>query len=301
MSDKSHTERWAYTRLYRGNVFELATRLTRWVGRRGAQWVSRSVAAYYAHTQPAVCEVVRKNLCLLREEPFTTADARSVFRNIATTLADYVAVANMSPAQAMSLCTEHVGLEHLADATRGGRGVVLATGHYGFFEFGAVILSQLGHAVTVATLPEPSDALTQWRADWRSRWNTQTIPVGADPFSSLQVIRAIESGRCMAMLADRPIGERGIVVDLPNGRIPFSISPALLSWMTGCAVLPVLVSRLPGGGYRVTACPPVTARRGTHDNRNAEIARCTREIAAALVGEIRRNPLEWFQFVPVSA
>lgn len=296
---KPHTERWAYRKLYTPEIFSLSSRLYPYLGRPGFQAVARSVAWTYAMTQPHVRGVVRQNLSLLTKEPVTDADAVRVFVNFGATIADYVAVGAMPKEKALGLCDVQEGLEHLNAAKAGGKGVILATGHYSFFEFGSAVLGAMGHQVTIATLPEPSGGLTDWRANWRARWGTKTIPVGDDPFSSLQVIRAIESGDCMAMLADRPIGESGLPVDLPNGRILFSTSPALLAWMTGCQILPVVVTRLRGGRYRITACPPVIVQRESGLGRKAEIERCTRELAAALFREICRQPHQWYQFVPV--
>lgn len=298
-NDAPHTERWAYRKLYRPEIFSLATRLYPFLGRPGFQAVSRSVAWTYAVTQPAVRRVVRENLALLQKAPVTEADVTRVFVNFGATIADYVAVGAMPVKKALGLCSVLEGMEHLQAAKAGGRGVILATGHYSFFEFGSAVLGGMGHPVTIATLPEPSGGLTDWRANWRKRWGTKTIPVGADPFSSIQVIRTIQSGDCMAMLADRPIGETGLPVDLPNGRILFSTSPALLAWMTGCQILPVVIVRLPGGGYRLTAREPVVISRDSGLGRAAEIERCTREIAAALFAEICREPRQWYQFVPV--
>jgi len=298
---RPHTERWAYQKLYTPDIFSLATRLYPWLGRPGSQIVSRAVAWFYAVTQPAVRRVVRENLSLLREEPATEADAVKVFVNFGATIADYIAVGAMAREKALALCAEHRGLEHLQAAREGGQGLILATGHYGFFEFGSAVLGGMGHPVTIATLPEPSDGLTAWRAAWRSRWGTKTIPVGTDPFSSLQVIRAITQGDCMAMLADRPIGETGLPVDLPNGKILFSTSPALLAWMTGCPILPVVVTRRTDGRYRMTSKPAVRIRRDSPGGRTAEIERCTREIAAALFEEFQEEPHQWYQFVPVAA
>jgi KDO2-lipid IV(A) lauroyltransferase len=296
---KPHTERWAYQKLYTPDIFAFATRLYPWLGRLGSQVLSRTVAWVYAVTQPAVRRVVKENLSLLQKEAATEADAVKVFLNFGATIADYVIVGAMEKEKALALCAEHRGLEHLHAARQGGQGVILATGHYSFFEFGSVVLGGMGIQVTIATLPEPSDGLMEWRANWRRRWGTKTIPVGVDPFSSLQVIRAIEQGDCMAMLADRPIGETGLPVDLPNGRILFSTSPALLAWMTGCPILPVVVTRRPDGLYRITARPAVTIRRDSGLGRKAEIERCTREIAEALFEEIREAPHQWYQFVPV--
>jgi lauroyl/myristoyl acyltransferase len=300
MSDsRPHTERWAYKKLYTPDIFSLATKLYPWLRRPGCQAVSRTVAWFYAKTQPLVRDVVRNNLALLQKAPVTDADAMKVFVNFGATIADYVAVGAMSREKALALCAEHRGIDHLHAAREGGRGIILATGHYSFFEFGAAVLGGMGIPVTIATLPEPTDGLMEWRANWRNRWGTKTIPVGADPFSSLQVIHSIEQGDCMAMLADRPIGETGLPVDLPNGRAMFSTSPALIAWMTGCHILPVLVTRRPDGRYCITAKPAVTIRRDSGLGRKAEIERCTREVASALFEEICEAPHQWYQFVPV--
>ncbi len=299
-AQKPHTERWAYRKLYSANIFALATRIYPLFRRPGAQALSRTVAWTYAVTQHAIRRIVRNNLALLRKEPVSDRDAISVFVNFGATIADYVAVGALPARKGLALCAEHEGIEHIQAATSSGKGVILATGHFSFFEFGAVVLGQMGKKVTIATLREPSDDLTSWRAGWRRRWGTETIAIGTDPFSSLQVARAIEEGHCMAMLADRPIAERGVSFDLPNGRTMLSSSPALLSWMTGCQILPVIVTRLSNGGYRITAKPVVAAHRVPHKERDAEIARCTRALGTSLFEEIQRDPLQWYQFVPIS-
>jgi KDO2-lipid IV(A) lauroyltransferase len=298
-AEKPHTERWAYRRLYTARVFELATRIYPLFHRSGAQAISRTVAWTYAVTQHGIRRIVRDNLALLQKEPVSEGDAVSVFVNYGATIADYVAVGALPKDKALAFCGESEGIEHLRTATTEGRGVILATGHFGFFEFGAVVLARMGQKVSIATLPEPSDVLTAWRAKWRRRWGTDTITIGKDPFASLQVARVIEEGRCMAMLADRPPTEHCIPFELPNGRTMLSSSPAVLSWLTGCKILPVIVTRRADGRYRIMAKPAVQARRVSHTARDTEIARCTRELGASLFEEICRAPLQWYQFVPV--
>ncbi len=297
---KSHTQRWAYRYLYSDGIFNLSTRLYPFLRRGGFQAVSRTVAWTYAVTQPHVRKVVRDNLQLLTKQPMTDGDAIRVFLNFGATIADYVAVGAMPTAKALSLCQNRTdGLGSLLTATQGGQGVILATAHYSFFEFGAVVSSSLGVPLTIATLSEPTSELTEWRAHWRQRWNTGTVEVGADPFSSVQVVRALQEGRSIAMLVDRPLAEHGLPVDLPNGRIAFSTSPAVLASMTGCPIVPVIIRRLPGGQYQAIAKPPIPVQRARREDRREEIERCTRLVAASLMEEIYAAPHQWYQFVPV--
>jgi len=302
MTGRAHTERWAYQRLYQDSIFSLCTRLYPYLRRPVFQAVSRTVAWTYAMTQPAVREVVRRNLQLLRKEPVSAAEAVRVFVNFGATIADYVAVGAMPVEQARALQeSDRHGLEHLRGAMEGGRGVILATAHFSFFEYGAVALGQAGIPLTIGTLPEPTASLTEWRAKWRERWNTETVPVGADPFSSIQIVRSLDAGRCVALLADRPIAEHGLPVDLPNGRTLFSTAPALLAAMTKCPVVPVIVVRLTGGKYRLIAKPPIRVEAASREQRKQAIEDCTKKIAGELFEEIIRQPTQWYQFVPVSA
>lgn len=299
-SAKSHTQRWAYRYLYSDGIFALASRLYPFLGRSGFQAVSRTIAWTYAVTQPEVRRVVRQNLQLLTKRPMTDADAIKVFVNFGATIADYVAVGAMPPSLALDLCQNRKeGLGSLLTSTEGGRGVILATAHYSFFEFGAVVSSSLGVPLTIATLAEPTPQLTAWRAQWRQKWDTGTVEIGSDPFSSVQVIRALQEGRSIAMLADRPIPEHGLPVDLPNGRISFSTSPAILASMTGCPIVPVIIRRLPGGRYQAIAKEPINVKPAHREDRRAEIERCTRILANALMEEICATPHQWYQFVPV--
>lgn len=297
---RPHTERWAYRHLYTSRIFELTTRLYPILGRGGFHAISRMVAGFYARTQPFVRNTVRDNLNLLTPSPVTDHQAIEVFLNFATTIADYVAVGAMPEDDVRHLCSEEEGLEHIEEAMADG-GAILATGHYGFFEIGAVTFGLRRWPLTVATLAEPSVSLTAWRAAWRRRWGVDTVEVGSDPFSSLQLARAIAPGRAVAVLADRPIGEQGVSVRLPNGHTLCSTGPALLSAMTGAAVVPVIIHRSPEGVYRIIAKPGIKTRRVPHAERSDEITRCTRAIADSLFEEIIKDLLQWYQFVPVSA
>lgn len=292
-----HTEKWAYRYLYTDRIFSVTSWLLPKFGVSAARFVARGVATFYAATQGGVVATVHNNLKLL-DPSIPPASAKRLFRNYATCISDYIALHSMDQKQAMSLCGEFVGKEHVVAAAQAG-GAILATGHFGFFEYGGVVLSSMGLPVTAATMAEPTPALSAWRAAWRTRWGGDTIQVGGDPFSSLIAQRALADGRLVAMLADRPMGSHGIPVDLPGGWILFSSSPAVLSLLTGKPIIPVAVSLRPDGKYRVAAFPPLRTEKMSHALRNQEIERCTRAVAKALFSEILRAPDQWFQFVPV--
>lgn len=289
---KPHTERLAYRFGYTGNAFSFLRVLSRIAGRKGSALIGKSLARLYCATQPGVVQVVARNLQLLgHASPRRSAPA--VFENFAVTLADYFWLAGRSRKEAFALAD----LENSLPPITPGRGAVLATGHYGFFEYGALVLAMKGIPVSVVTQAEPTPALTQWRADYRRCWGAETIELGTDSFSSLRAVSAIEEGRLTAMLVDRPMGGRSMGVDVPGGRIPFSMAPALLSWMVGCEIIPASARRTPSGRYALHMSAPVVADRSLP--RDEALADCTRRVAAALVQDFLSDPLQWYHFVPL--
>lgn len=298
MSSRPHYEKAFFKLLYTPGIFEFTSRLFRFLGRGFYGWVARSVAWTYAVTQRDVRETVRRNLSLLTRDAVSGRDAVRVFTTYGATIADYVAVGNMPKDRAAALCAESIGSENLEEAKRAGRGAILATGHFGFFEYGALLLGHMGYAVTVVTLSEHTRELTEWRAAFRRRWGAETIEIGPDAFSSLRVVEVLKAGGFAAMLADRPFGGPTVPLDLPNGRIAFSSSPVLLAWMAECPVVPVAISRREDGLYRIVSKPCIWPRRFGEDRETA-VANASRAVADSLFEEIARAPHQWYQFVPV--
>lgn len=297
-ADKPHTERWAYRWFYTDQIFRLTTALYPICGRAFFHRATAAVAGFYTRTQPGIVDVVRRNLSLLGKEA-DQATARRVFINFSRVIADYVAVGAMRGEAARGLCAEFVGREHIEESLGSGKGAILATGHLGFFEYGCVVLGSMGASMAVATKPEPTAALTGWRANWRRRWGVETIEVGEDPFSSLAVNRALSEGRMVAVLADRPLPGHGVPFSLPGGKTLLSSTPATLSAMSGAPVIPVAVTLRSDGFYRVAAMPPHQAQRTRGADRRREIEHCTQAMGRSLFTEIAAHPDQWFQFVPI--
>lgn len=297
MSVRPHNKRLFYRIGYTAGFFSLLAFAARLLGRKGSARLARALAGLYSSTQPAIVTIVAKNLSLLAGRAAAPSEAARVFENFAITLADYLWLGSRSHAEGFSLADIECDLEHLRAACAEGRGAILATGHYSFFEYGGLILGQMGFPVSVITHAEPSPELTRWRACYRARWGAETIELGNDAFSSLRAVEAIERGRLTAMLVDRPNGGRSLPVDLPGGSISYSSAPALLSWMTGCAIVPVCTRRKESGRYAIRSGAPIRADRTRP--RDEALLDCTRQVAAALHSEFVKDPLQWYHFVPL--
>ena len=297
MPVKPHTGRLFYRIGYTAAFFSLLSLAARVLGRAGSSCLARALARIYCATQPAIVRIVADNLALFENRAVLSADAAKVFENFAITLADYLWMGSCSSAEGFALADIESDLQHFRTACADGRGAILVTGHYSFFEYGVLVLGQMGFPVSAITHAEPTPALTRWRAEYRLRWGAETIELGNDSFSSLRAVEAIKSGRLTAMLVDRPNEGRALAIDLPGGSISYSLAPALLSWMTGCAVVPVCVRRKDSGRYAIISRAPIRADRSLP--RAEALASCTRQIAAALNAEFLQDPLQLYHFVPL--
>jgi KDO2-lipid IV(A) lauroyltransferase len=159
-------------------------------------------------------------------------------------------------------------------------------------------MAQLGLPMTALTLPEPSTALTEWRAAFRARWGVKTIIVGNDSFSVLDIVRSLQSGAFVASLADRPYDGNNVPVDLPHGRIRFSTGPVLLALLAGCPIVPVGITRQPDGLYHIEARAYIMPR-WQPEGREETLRRYTEEVAAALVPLFAAYPEQWYHFAPL--
>jgi lauroyl/myristoyl acyltransferase len=179
--------------------------------------------------------------------------------------------------------------------------VLLVTAHLGLFELGGVLLEDFNLPLVVLSRPEPSEALNQWRAAYRRRWNAETLEVGADEFAFVNITRQLAQGKYVAMLIDRPReGDDVVMVDLPHGHVPFSTGPVWLSLLTGAPLVPTIILATADGRYTVEAQPPLYLQWRGRDHA-ATIREFTVELATRFRETICAHPDQWYQFVPLSA
>jgi lauroyl/myristoyl acyltransferase len=288
-----------YRALYTTNAFELILLGWRLLGKPGSLIITRVIGIGYALTHPATIRAVRANIALLDPRRATFATACRLFINQAECFSNYGLLAMKEPSAVMEMLGKKEGFEHLQSAHLAGKGCLLLTGHLGFFELGGLVMREMGFPITALTLPEPSAELTQWRADFRARWGVQTIVVGKDDFSVVEIVRALGQGAFIALLIDRPYDGKGIPVPLPHGEILFSTAPALIALLAHASIIPVGVIQQPDGKYQIEAHPAIEPQ-WLPEGREATLEHYTRQIATSLIPLFARAPDQWYHFSPLA-
>ena len=285
-----------YKAFYRPGGFELGIWARRRFGRHFSYLIARLIGFGYAITHPRVLRDIRANIALLDPAKATQANAVGLCIQQALNFREYTELASSEPGEVLGMLGNKSGIEHIENARSLGKGCLFVTGHLGFFELGGLVMSQLGYPITALTLPEPTSELTDWRANFRKRWGVETVVVGGDAFSAVEITRYLRNGAMVALLCDRPFDDNIVMVDLPHGRIPFSTSPVLLSLLSGAPLVAVSITRQPDGKFEIHAEPPLFPE-WLPEGKEATLAHFTRRLALDhLVPMFARHPDQWHHF-----
>ena len=173
----------------------------------------------------------------------------------------------------------------------------MVTPHLGNWEFGAPLLARHGVKLLVVTLAEPQRQLTEIRQASRARWGIETLVIGRDPFSFVEMIRRLEAGATVALLVDRPLEAGSVSVELFGRKFAASIAAAELARASGCALLPVYLPRIENG-YAAHILPEIPYDRAALRSPEAR-HKLTQEIMRAFEPAIRQHLDQWYHFVPI--
>jgi lauroyl/myristoyl acyltransferase len=159
------------------------------------------------------------------------------------------------------------------------------------------MMAQAGLRATVLTFPEPSAALTAWRAEFRRRWDVDTLEVGPDPFAIVEIGARLRRGEFIATLVDRPSPGSDVPVRFPGGTARFNTGILLLAAHVGCPVIPALIARQADGSYHSRVFAPLEIRdRGS---REETLQFYSQELAQVFLPVLLAAPEQWYQFVPL--
>jgi Kdo2-lipid IVA lauroyltransferase/acyltransferase len=223
----------------------------------------------------------------VRSERECDAICREMFSHFGRLLAVLLKFSTMRPEQ-MLACVEFEGEERIVHAHAQHRGVLLFTGHFGFWEINALVhaLTMKPMAVLARPLDNPllHDLLESVRT---ATGNSVFYRRGA----IRRVLRALEANQAVAFLIDQHMQPADAVyVNFFNRPAATTSALAALALRTGAPVVPVFALPLPGGRFRMVyehaVDPPGS------DNEHA-ITEFTQRCTDVLEMYVRRYPELW--------
>jgi KDO2-lipid IV(A) lauroyltransferase len=184
------------------------------------------------------------------------------------------------------------GLEHLEEARRRQRPVVVALPHSGNWDAaGAWFVHWLGGPfMTVAERLRPESLYRRFLA-YRESLGMRVVPLTGGPRPSSEVLRDwLSDGGWVCLLADRDLGRTGVPVTFFGRQTTMPGGPALLAARTGAALHPA-VCRFSEHGWHVVIHPevPVDGAGRLRDRVGA----ATQALADAFATTIAERPEDW--------
>jgi KDO2-lipid IV(A) lauroyltransferase len=222
-----------------------------------------------------------------RRESERRAIARGMFSHFGRLLAVLLKFSTMSPRQ-MLACVEFEGDERVVHAHAQGRGVLLFTGHFGFWEINALVHALRIRPMAVLARPLDNPLLQDLLESVRTRTGNSVIYRRG---AVRRVLRALAANQAVAVLIDQHIATADAVyVDFFNRPAATTSALAALALRTGAPVVPVFALPLPGGRFRMVYEHPVEPPRGADEDAVREFTqRCT----DVLEMYVRRSPELW--------
>ena len=216
---------------------------------------------------------------------------REVFRNFGRYLVEFFAI-HQTPQPDVRL----EGYEHVADARRRGRGLIVLTAHLGNWELGAVCLARMGLPMSVVALPHGDPRLNGLFNRQRERCGIRVIPLGAG--AARHSLEWLRGGGLLGMLGDREFTGHGLVVSAFQRELTLPRGPAALSLRGQAPVVPVFIIREEPWKFRFYFEPPIWPHaEGGSDTPS--IHTLTQRYAQVLERYVRRFPEQWLIFQPV--
>jgi KDO2-lipid IV(A) lauroyltransferase len=182
------------------------------------------------------------------------AIARAMFAHFGRLLTVLLKFSTLTPAEMLAR-VEFEGTDRVVSAHAHGRGVLLFTGHFGFWEINALVHALAIQPMSVLARPLDNPLLHELlETVRRSTGNAAIYRRGA----IRRVLRALEANQAVAVLIDQHIHTAdSVYVDFFNRPAATTSALAALALRTGAPIVPVFALPLPGGRFRMVYEHPV--------------------------------------------
>jgi len=223
----------------------------------------------------------------LRTQAECRAIARGMFSHFGRLLTVLLKFSTMTPQQMLARA-QFDGEERVVSAHAQGRGVLLFTGHFGFWEINALVHAVALQPMSVLARPLDNPLLHRLLESTRMKTGNSVIYRRG---AIRRVLRALEANEAVAVLIDQHIQTADAVyVEFFNRPAATTSALAALALRTGAPVVPVFALPLPGGRFRMVYEHPVDPP-GAGDPE--AIREFTQRCTDVLEMYVRRYPELW--------
>jgi KDO2-lipid IV(A) lauroyltransferase len=279
-------------------LFRLAILLTRPLPLRLGYWFGERVALVcYWVIFPRHRKALNANLAHVLQSDdarFVDSVARASFRNFGKYVIDFIHYPSMSRDEVRRRL-RFTQWEELEETRRSGRGVIIATMHFGSWDLGAAALAAYDYpinAIAETFRYPPMNDLVQGS---RARLGMKVI--GHDRLGPT-VFKALRRGEMLALLVDVATKDAGgMRVEFFGAPALVSSAPARIALRTSAWVVPAIVIRGPDDDTIIRPIIDTSLRDYTPTgDEERDVYDLTRLILRSMERTISAHPEQWFIF-----
>jgi KDO2-lipid IV(A) lauroyltransferase len=275
-------------------VIQIGALLSRIIPRSWRYLIGTGVGGLVYALWPQKRRILQRNMARVLElspiDPRVRALAVSSMRNYCKYLIEFLELPVLTSADAVIASMKIHGLEHLQASLARGKGVILASAHFGTIEVGGLRLADFTdfHAVYDTFRPPYLDHLIQRK---RREKGINLIPAS----DVGQMLRVLRSGGTVTLLYDRPLrAANGVSVCFFGKETAIPGGPAVLAMKTDAAILPVYMFRNPDKTFECRIFPPISW--SPCGQRQIEVQAIMQKLMDTLQAVVRSRPDQWYMF-----
>lgn len=183
------------------------------------------------------------------------------------------------------------GLEYLEAAYAEGKGVIMATGHYGNWELLGATVALHGYPMLSITRKQNNSHMDKAINEFREMVGQQ-VTYNRGKHGLLAISRMLKEKNLLGVLFDQDTNDDGVELDLFGKRSVIPMGAAALSRIYGSPILPIFMHNNDDGTCCAKIYPPLYTQK-TGD-RQRDFYQVTRKLVDILEMEIINHPEMWF-------
>ena len=286
-------------------AYRFAESLVRVLPRRTSYWLGDRAADAMLLTVPRKFDTLRSNLRHVIPNADDRIFEQTVRRNLRNLTHCWVDVMEMSSRKVdIPSRLDIEGLENYYMALKRGRGIVIASLHYGSWEAGLAGWNAMGGKMALLAEVLRPQQLFERVIGARGKQRVHVIPIDVAAMregdadaarrigaaSMREVFRVLKSGDTIAMALDRDLTGNGVPLPFFGTPAPIPVGVVDIAIRTGAAIVPVILFR---DDRRVHAIAYPRIEYSEDAPREAEVRATTCRILALFEDVIRQHPDQW--------
>jgi KDO2-lipid IV(A) lauroyltransferase len=220
--------------------------------------------------------------------------AREAFHQFGKGIVDFLGFTNINPNDPVLRNMPLDGWNHVEDAIAEGKGVLLATAHFGSTDMGGITLANRSdnfYAVADVFYPAYVDRLIRRT---REQKGYRLIPAT----SARGIIKALRDNALVVVLFDRPMPQgEGVPVTFFGRRTALPAGVGVVALRSGATVLPGFIYRNPDNTFHGKIFEPVSNDLTGH--RETDVQLIMQRLADSMEAAVRQAPDQWYMFRPM--